>query len=72
MISFFRSFISFFRSFISPLRGECSFPTEEFANPSVGIFPSLPWNFFVPRVETLFSNGGTIRGKGIRERIAGK
>ena len=33
-------------------------------------FPS--WNFLVPREELFSSNGGTIRGKGIRERIAGK
>ena len=30
------------------------------------------WNFLVPAEELFSSNGGTIRGKGIRERIAGK
>ena len=32
----------------------------------------LPWNFLVPTEELFSSKGGTIKGKGIRERIAGK
>ena len=30
------------------------------------------WNFLVPMEELFSSSGGTIRGKSIRERIAGK
>ena len=33
---------------------------------------SPSWNFLVSREELFGSKGGTIRGKGIRERIAGK
>ena len=38
----------------------------------LGTFQFQGRNFSVPREELFVSNGGTIRGKGIRERIAGK
>ena len=50
----------------------CTIATWRIDVPHQAVFRFLRRNEKFPRVEILFSSLGTIRGKGIRERIAGK
>jgi len=47
-------------------------PLLELFSSKAGTFEFQGRNFLVPRQELSSSSGGTISGKGIRERIAGK